>query len=101
MALTIEIKHPDFEDDVDFDVAGILVKNGGSVELTEDQERLLVSRRQKPAKDVLEAASFVKVKGTSLLSKKDIDEILPTHVSDLPADTQEAVETTNNEGSEA
>jgi len=100
MTLTVEIKHPAFEDDVDLDVAGILVKNNSSVELTEDQERLLVARRQKPARETLEAATFVTVKGTSLLSKKDIDEILPTF-----ADAESVEETTNDdeivEGSEA
>ena len=92
MTLTVEIKHPEFEDDVDFDVGGILIPNGGSVELTEEQERLIVSRRQRPTREVFEGNQFVKVKGTSLLSKKDMDEILPKNESDLPADTQETIE---------
>jgi hypothetical protein len=94
MTLTVEINHPEFEDDVEFDVAGILVKNGGSVELSEEQERLLVARRRKSVREVLEGNQFVKVKGTSLLSKKDMQEILPpdVEISDLPADTEASME---------
>lgn len=92
MALTIEIKHPDFEDDIEFDVGGILIPNGGSVELTEEQERLIVSSRRMPTREVFEGNQFVKVKGSSLLSKKDMDEILPSNESDLTADTLETIE---------
>lgn len=76
MALTVEIDHPDFEKDVEFDLAGILIKNKGKAELTEEQERLLVSRRQKPAKEVLSGNEFVKVSGSSSLSAKDLEGII-------------------------
>ena len=92
MALTVEIKHPEFEDDVEFDIGGVLVPNGGSVELSEEQERLIVSRRRMPTREVFEGNRFVKVKGTSTLSKKDMDEILPSDESDLTADTLVTIE---------
>lgn len=76
MALTVEINHPDFEDDVEFDLAGILIKNKGKTQITEDQERLLVARRQKPAKEALEGNQFVKISGSPTLSAKDLEGII-------------------------
>ena len=76
MTLTVEIDHPDFEKDVEFDLAGILIKNKGKAELTEEQERLLASRRQKPPKDVFSGNQFVKVTGSSTLSAKDLEGII-------------------------
>jgi hypothetical protein len=99
MALTVEIKHPDFEDEVEFDLAGILIPNGGSVELTEDQERLLISRRRRSVREVLEGNPFVKVKGSSLLTKKQMEEILPpdVEISDMPVETEESMEPADEE----
>ena len=76
MTLTIEIDHPEFEKDVEFDLAGILIKNKGKVQLSEEQERLLVAKRQKPTREVLEGNKFVKVTGTSELSTKDLEGII-------------------------
>lgn len=76
MTLTVEINHPDFEKDVEFDLAGIAVPNEGKVELTEDQERALVARRQQPAKEALSGNQFVKVTGSSALSSKDLESII-------------------------
>lgn len=76
MTLTVEIDHPEFEKDVEFDLAGILIKNKGKTELTEEQERLLVARRQKPTKEVLAGNQFVKVTGSSTLSSKDLEGII-------------------------
>jgi len=76
MTLTVEIDHPEFEKDVEFDLAGISIKNKGKVELTEEQERLLVSKRQMPTRQVLEGNQFVKVTGSSTLSSKDLEGII-------------------------
>jgi hypothetical protein len=76
MTLTVEINHPDYEDGVEFDVAGVLVPNKGKTTLTEDQERLLVARRQKPAREVFEGSQFVKITGSSTLSAKDLEGII-------------------------
>ena len=76
MTLTVEIDHPGFDKDVEFDLAGILIKNKGKVTLTEEQERLLVARRQKPSREVLEGNQFVKVTGTSTLTPKDLESII-------------------------
>lgn len=98
MALTVEIKHPEFEDGVEFDLAGILIPNGGKVELTEDQERTVVAKRQKAVRDVLEGNQFVKVTGTSFLSSKQLSEALGVGVNQ--GEVQEEVATEESEGSE-
>lgn len=107
MTLTVAIDHPDFEDDVEFDVAGILIKNKGKTELTEEQERLLVARRQRPTKEVFEGNQFVKVTGTSALNAKDLEGIIvesnfgPPPV-DIAAEEEKLVSTPSNktEGSD-
>jgi hypothetical protein len=106
MTLTVEIDHPDFEDDVEFDVAGILIKNKGKAELTEEQERLLVARRQRPTKEVFEGNQFVKVTGSSALSAKDLEGIIvesnsgPGLEAAAPTEDQAAKSTPSNKDDE-
>ena len=38
MAYKLEVDHPDFPKDWEFDMDGVLVKNGGSATLTEENE---------------------------------------------------------------
>lgn len=82
MAYKIEVDFPDFEKGVEFDVGGVLVPNGGSVELTAEQEQDFVSRHQAAVKDQL-GSEYVKVTGSSSLSKKTVDDLTP-EVSDTP-----------------
>lgn len=44
MAYKLEVKHPDFPDDQEFDCDGILVKNNSSVTLTAEDELAFISR---------------------------------------------------------
>lgn len=76
MAYKLELKHPDFEDGHELDFGGVLVKNGGSKTLTEEEEQAVVARHGASLKDALGNSSFLKVSGTSELSKKEISEIL-------------------------
>lgn len=103
MALTVEIDHPEFEKDIEFDLAGILIKNKGKVELTEEQERLLVARRQKPTREVLEGNQFVKVTGSSTLSSKELESIIvESNFGPDPAEVALEAEPSNlEEGGEA
>lgn len=91
MALKVEFNHPDFPKGEEIEVAGILVENGGSVELTEDQERSIAARRRTSARDAISGSPFAKVTGTALLTNKDIEEYL-VEVQTLPVETAEAVE---------
>lgn len=96
MTLTVEINHPEFEDDVEFDLAGILIKNKSKVELSEEQERLLVAKRQRPTREVLEGNQFVKVTGSSTLSSKDLEGIIvESNSGPDPAEVALEAETSN------
>lgn len=44
MAYKLEVNHPDFPKDWEFDMDGVLVKNGGSVTLTEEDELAILNR---------------------------------------------------------
>lgn len=44
MAYKLEVNHPDFPKDWEFDMDGVLVKNGSSVTLTEEDEANLFNR---------------------------------------------------------
>jgi hypothetical protein len=44
VAYKLEVNHPDFPKDWEFDMDGVLVKNGGSVTLTEEDEIAIFNR---------------------------------------------------------
>jgi hypothetical protein len=44
MAYKLEVNHPDFPKDWEFDCDGVLVKNGGSTTLTEEDEGAIFAR---------------------------------------------------------
>jgi hypothetical protein len=44
MAYKLEVDHPDFPKDWEFDMDGVLVKNGGSATLTEEDELAIFNR---------------------------------------------------------
>lgn len=73
MAKTVEYHNPDFEDGVEFDVAGLKILNGGSVELSEDEELSFYSKHQKTVSDYFADDKQVKVSGKTELSKETID----------------------------
>lgn len=72
MAYKLEMKHPDFEDDVEFDLGGVMIKNGSTKTLTEEEEAAIVGRHGQTAKDALGNHPFMKVSGTTELSKKEV-----------------------------
>lgn len=76
MAYKLELKHPEFEDDAELDFGGILIKNGGSVTLTEEQEQAIVARHGQSVKDALGNHKFLKISGTAELSSKEVKEIV-------------------------
>ena len=67
MSLKVSFSHPDFPKDQEFAVADVgLIKNGGSVTLTEDQERSFQAARGMSVKEAFKG-SQVKVEGTTEL----------------------------------
>lgn len=74
MPLKVEFNHPDMPKGEEFDLCGIPVENGGSVELTDAQERGIAARFHRMPRERLEASPFAKVTGTAILSKKDLED---------------------------
>jgi len=73
MAYKIEMKHPDFPADTEFDLGGVAIKNGSTKTLTEVEEQRLVAFHGTFAKDALSGNPNLKVSGTSELSKKEVE----------------------------
>lgn len=69
MAYTLEVKHPDFPKDWEFDLDGILVKNGSSAKVSEEQEQAFLSKWGQSIKDIYGKSEIVKLSGTTELSK--------------------------------
>lgn len=44
MAYKLEVNHPDFPKGFEFDMDGVVVENGSSVTLTEEQEAAILAR---------------------------------------------------------
>jgi hypothetical protein len=70
MALTVSINHPQFPDDTEFGVAGaFVVPNGGSVELTEEQESAFAVNQQKLVSDALGSNEMFDVSGSGAITE--------------------------------
>lgn len=72
MAYKLEVKHPDFPDDAEFDCDGILVKNNSSVTLTAEDELAFISRHTegRSVKDIYGHGTYAKVTGSTELTTK-------------------------------
>lgn len=77
MALKVEVNDPTHEKGVEFDLGGFIVPNGGSVELSEEQEAALVARKGKSAKEALSGNPNVKVSGSAILTGKKVEALVP------------------------
>lgn len=70
---SIGFKNPDFPDDIIFDLGGIAVPNGGSVELDKDAELAFFAKYGQTVKDYFKDNSMVQVSGKSELTTADKD----------------------------
>lgn len=77
MALTVKYNNAALPEGQPVDIGGVLVENGGSVELTREQEDTLVSRVGMLAKDYFKDSEDVEVSGNPFLSQSDLDERFP------------------------
>jgi len=84
VAKTVEFHNPDFEDNVLFDVGGLAIPNGTSVELSEDDELSFFSRHQKGVSEYFAGDKHIKVSGKSLLSRSVITDHTGKAVSAEP-----------------
>lgn len=70
MAYTLEVNHPDFPDDYEFDCDGILVKNKSSRKLTADDELAFIARVGRSVKDIYGHGEIAKLTGSTELDTK-------------------------------
>jgi hypothetical protein len=77
MGVKVAINFPNTAKGTEMDVGGVLVKNGGSVELDDDQELSFVARHRKPVKEWAGDSEYVKVTGTPKYGDKAVEEMFP------------------------
>lgn len=77
MPVKIAVELPYMEKGTELDVGGVLVKNGESVELDDEQEMRFVSMHQKTPKEWAGESPHVKVTGTGKVSEKEMKEMFP------------------------
>lgn len=75
MAYKLELNHPDFPKDFEFDLDGILVKNKSSKTLTADEEQAFLAKNRKTVKEIYGHSDIVKLTGSTELSKSNVDEL--------------------------
>jgi hypothetical protein len=104
MAKTVEYHNPDFEDGVIFDVGGLRIPNGGSIELDEDAELSFFAKKQTSVSDYFADDKMVKVSGKSELTKSVMNahtaskvDAEPAPLDDVVADEPVDVPTTETE----
>lgn len=77
MPLTVKVDHPDFPKDTEFDVGGILVPNGGSTKLDDEQEMSFVARFKKPVREFFENSDIVSIEGSGNLTPAKVKDMFP------------------------
>lgn len=87
--MEVAMNHPDFPKGMVFDVGGILVPNGESVTLDEDQEQSFVARNRAPVKDRLAGNPMIKVTGSSKFSSTQVEKMFPEPTPVVPLKEEE------------
>jgi len=80
MALKLEYNNKMLPKGLEVDLGGFMVENGGSIELTREQEERLVALNAALPTDFFKDSEDVKVSGTGFLTKKDLEALHPTPV---------------------
>lgn len=76
MALKLSINFPQYPQGTPFAINDLgVVENGGSADLTEDQERAFVAQNKRSVRDVLTDQAGVTVTGSALLTEKKMGEM--------------------------
>jgi len=84
MGVKLSVNFPTTAKGTELDVGGILVENGGSVELDDDQELAFVARHRKPVKDWAGDSEYVKVSGSPKYGAKAVEEMFPEPPAEQP-----------------
>jgi hypothetical protein len=71
MGLKISVNNPALPKGEPLDIGGLLVENGGTVTLTEEQEQALVNRVGMAVKDYFKDSEDFKVEGTATVKTSE------------------------------
>lgn len=78
MSYTLKFDHPQFPYEQDFGIPNLgIVKNGGTLELDEDAERLFIAERGMSVEDAFKDNSMVTLTGSSSISADELVSLLP------------------------
>lgn len=91
MGVKISVDFPNMEKGTELDVGGVLVENGGSVELDDDQELAFVARHRKAVKDWAGESSYVKVTGSPKYGPKAVEDMYPVASEEQPVSPENLV----------
>lgn len=80
MALTVKYHNAAFPEGQEMDLGGFLVENGGSVELTEENEASIMSRTGMMPEDYFGESEDAEVSGSGFLSQSDLEAMHPPPV---------------------
>lgn len=83
MGVKLSVNFPNMAKGTELDVGGVLVENGGSVELSDEQELAFVARQRKTVKGWAGDSEYVKVSGSPKFGDKALEEMFP---EPLPAE---------------
>jgi hypothetical protein len=78
MALTLSVNNPSYPDGEQLEVGGVLVENGGSVSVDENQEAVFFSTTGKTMQDAIVEDENSEVSGTPVFQAPDAPEEPPT-----------------------
>jgi hypothetical protein len=84
MAVRMSANFPNMDKGTELDVGGVLVENGGSVELDDEQELAFVSRHRKSVKDWAGDGEYVKVTGSPKYGPKAVEDMFPQPSAEQP-----------------
>lgn len=84
MGVEIKMDHPHFPKDYEFDLGGVLVPNGKSVKLDDEQELSFVARHQKAVKEKLGNNEFITVSGSPKYGPSQVAEMFPEPSPEQP-----------------
>lgn len=93
MGYSLKFEHPHFDEEKEFAVTDLgLVKNGGSIEVDEDMERLFVANNEMSIEDAFKSNDMITLSGSSTLSGDELKTLLPEpKLEDVVPDVPEVV----------
>jgi flagellar capping protein FliD len=97
MSYTLKFEHPHFPDEQEFGLNDLgVVKNGGSLEVDEDQERQFIASQGKSIEDAFSNNPLVTLSGSSAISSEEAEQL--STVNSRPELVVEEVTPPENEG---